>query len=729
MAPAKRGKKKATTSTTISITRTRFIAPKKLPRAPPSLEEAPRFSFNLHHKKTLAFLQPYLFKAVNGIKKAAVKWSLDLPRGTVLDHYVYQGADSTRCGSRVIGKEQRKHNEMNYRSLWSLCALIGDYESMLMLLPTVPEHAPSMKAETCELMLRFKRQAKNTPLMRTGSNSAQQVRDIFGNKVYAQGGWNNPKGEWILTAGITGLHQNHGHTGEGYCKPCGKCMRKLDQSKGCVHHVGQPLLRRMGDPTKCQDYRNAKIFFQKAGKDYVEKGCSQLLPADVRRMHDNLMSAPCLANLQMWTIMLTATLLFLRWDEYHDIKGEDFKEELFHIPGTTKVVEELALAVKGKADSIWVTLKLVADHLFPEMCGPRTLLLYLDAINWKGGYIFPSMKEINEKMNDPNFDGIYTTHVDYEKFNKELQELVAKVLPGRNLKIGSHTFRKTGYCLAIFGNACHADLRKLARHSAKSKDAPSYEKDTGAACESHCRTPNAANNVRQWSNIRIEEHSNAQAMAAYAGSDHHKMRDLPKHFRKEVLGIGDDHQEKDNITFLMARAAGYATSNDAQKRLDSFLSTFSPERKQELEQLIQDAMLEQRRRETFAARNQLPNDATPAVAVVTPPRKRTPEEELPEQPAKKKKSKNNLDEKKDLQCMTTEDKVKTMLGWKQKKQENGPYTDAANQFFKKSINPVLHCLEKHCNGEIDTFCSKYPNFAHSTFTKRCCKGKGDTCSL
>ncbi|CAB9531314.1 hypothetical protein SEMRO_3422_G347810.1 [Seminavis robusta] len=127
----------------------------------------------------------------------------------------------------------------------------------------------------------------------------------------------------------------------------------------------------------------------------------------------------------------------------------------------------------GKADKRHVHLRIVADHQYLELCGVRALLVYLYLIGWKGGSIFPKEKELHK----PPRDGIYTTTIDYEKFNKDLQKLCKKVLIARDdLKIGCQTFQKTGYAMAIFGNANREDLTMSARHSQKSKDAPTYSK-------------------------------------------------------------------------------------------------------------------------------------------------------------------------------------------------------------------------------------------------------------
>ena len=209
------------------------------------------------------------------------------------------------------------------------------------------------------------------------------------------------------------------------------------------------------------------------------------------------------------------------------------------------------------------------------------------------------------------------------------------------------------------------------------------------------------------------------------------MTDLPKHFRSVVLGVGDNHPEKDNITFLMARAAEYVAGSEATKRLDKYLDGLSDEKQLEVRQMIDEVVVERMQRQAVAARTQEVVLPTVPVPAVTPsPKKRTAEEaSLSEEQPAKKKANNNMDEKKDLQDMSTEEKVRTMVGWHQKRKENGPYTNAAKDFFKKCINPVVQCLHNHCSGDMEAFTKKYPTFTHSTFTKRCCKGRGDSCSL
>ena len=71
-----------------------------------------------------------------------------------------------------------------------------------------------------------------------------------------------------------------------------------------------------------------------------------------------------------------------------------------------------------------------------------------------------------------------STTICYAMTVKNIQPLAASVLIERtNLNIGFATFWKTGYCLAIFGEANCDNLKKSARHSQYSKDSATYAKD------------------------------------------------------------------------------------------------------------------------------------------------------------------------------------------------------------------------------------------------------------
>jgi hypothetical protein len=156
-----------------------------------------------------------------------------------------------------------------------------------------------------------------------------------------------------------------------------------------------------------------------------------------------------------------------------------------------------------------------ADHEYPELCPILPLLVYLYAIKWKGGYIFPRPQQLH----NPPSDGVYTPTICHSTLNKQAQDLCRKVLqPRSNMKVGYQTWRKTGYCLAIFGEANRDDLEMSARHSKKSKDAPSYSKDATGSYQIQKQNPNSLNFVRAWTNIVVLNTGKAEIMVILSGS-------------------------------------------------------------------------------------------------------------------------------------------------------------------------------------------------------------------
>jgi hypothetical protein len=54
--------------------------------------------------------------------------------------------------------------------------------------------------------------------------------------------------------------------------------------------------------------------------------------------------------------------------------------------------------------------------------------------------------------------------------------------------------------------------------------------------------------------------------------------------------------------------------------------------------------------------------------------------------------------------------------------------DSADRSFSfTEIDPAVRCLGKHFSNDKSAFLGKYPNYAPSTFKKKCCDGKGEKC--
>ena len=147
---------------------------------------------------------------------------------------------------------------------------------------------------------------------------------------------------------------------------------------------------------------------------------------------------------------------------------------------------------------------------------------------------------------------------------KNIQHLAASALIERShLKIGLATFRKTGYCLAIFSEANHDDLKKSARHSQYSKDSATYAKDTEGFYKQHLANRVPMNCVKKWSKIRVEAFGQSEVMSALQGSWTVEIGKLTEYCVWEVLIIPKGHQYETNMLMLLHLAKAEATKNSS----------------------------------------------------------------------------------------------------------------------------------------------------------------------
>jgi hypothetical protein len=56
--------------------------------------------------------------------------------------------------------------------------------------------------------------------------------------------------------------------------------------------------------------------------------------------------------------------------------------------------------------------------------------------------------------------------------------------------------------------------------------------------------------------------------------------------------------------------------------------------------------------------------------------------------------------------------------------EDSKLTEGARTFVCRSLRPIMGCLTKHCDSDVDRFCSKWPKLAISSF---CCNGNRPEC--
>jgi hypothetical protein len=143
--------------------------------------------------------------------------------------------------------------------------------------------------------------------------------------------------------------------------------------------------------------------------------------------------------------------LFQRVDEVLSMKYEDFLEDYFVVKEHD--IESLCAKIKGKTDVTSKHFAIWDDKECPEFSGARTILVWLCLSGIKGGYIFPSLAQLDEKVEVP------TECYCYKSFLEDIKSLCVNVLNKdmqsqsmRNVILGTHMLKKTAMLFAFWGH-------------------------------------------------------------------------------------------------------------------------------------------------------------------------------------------------------------------------------------------------------------------------------------
>ena len=307
-----------------------------------------------------------------GIVAAAQKWNVTLPEGQTFKDFDSQKGQSKRFANMATAETTKINYEEQLKQLWRFCAMKGDYESMLIMITPTPDDVPSMRVETIEEYLRFKQQAKNQ-ILKTYDKSGD-VKDIQGTTIKTEGHWHAPRQAGMYGSAISAIHCQNGKGGE-YKDSCDGCRNKTCT---IISHSASPRVERTGNPTAHFIFKNSMKQSKKDGVNHRERGSSQLLPSDLRALRESLLSSNLLVDLQMWTIIILSVCLFLRHDEFNDIKIDQFDPDLFCIKENR--VAWLAVQIKGKRDKQWYTFRVNANDEHPDLCPVRALVVYFASL-------------------------------------------------------------------------------------------------------------------------------------------------------------------------------------------------------------------------------------------------------------------------------------------------------------------------------------------------------------
>ncbi|ORY43852.1 hypothetical protein BCR33DRAFT_251222 [Rhizoclosmatium globosum] len=449
-------------------------------------------------------------KAKVGIQEALKRLNLTQAANPVAPH------GNKPLSENSIAAYQKHINLMNY-----FCSLIGDYDSMLMLLERPPQRPPSMSAETISLAMKFKRKAEGTPL--TDSDD-QPVTDVNNQPIPCQGGWNDPKNCNQLLSSLASIHKARGvEENEPYCEPCDDCilLDKQGNFYGCngCRGRGFPRLWRRGNPCMSAIVQNTLRQSTIDAAGYKALGDSPWTPQEFLTIRQNLMSKGLPGFLQ-YTQVLVGSFMFSREDEVStfktdkiDLGGGKFEFNCINwditVFSASGEIEGLGFTVFGKSDKVPVNLIMWRLDDCPMLCPVRHLLGWIFLSGITSGYLFPSATELSRLMELRGKPGAVMhckEAVSYTTLLQQIKHISKECIPYRDGPFGTHTMRKNGYLLAYWGGGEDSTVFKCARHASPAMGAK-YKRDAESlmAIAQARNTGDAEMIAPKWRSIFVED--------------------------------------------------------------------------------------------------------------------------------------------------------------------------------------------------------------------------------
>ena len=418
------------------------------------------------------------------------------------------GITPARTGRAKMGYKTYQGIETTCRQLWTFFALIGDYDSMLMLLHPKDDttlrtfNLPTFRLESICQFIRYKGCDKTTYLTKMEDLEEDQEKqtDVLGRDILCTHEWNAPRNFNNFVMNVNYLLYVHRHNTQ-YKKRCELCYQARERNpnaKHCEHHQNitnekdARYFYNRGNPVTTPEFKdNRKIA---SDPTYIPLVASHINPSEFRKMRRHLLGANQISGLKQYVMSLLGIRLFLRSDEIVSIKMSQFitnlhcvKQGQFH---------HAVLKISGKSDKgRWHYFRIPWDEDDADLCALTHLLIYihLARIKSQDSYLFPPDDDLHAALENPQaFNGCYTQHDPYHKFLAATKRTASAVLPYYNeethgsgtFRISTHIFRKAAYLFRIL--ALHGDnliqshimelLYRDARHT-DAKNAEPYVKD------------------------------------------------------------------------------------------------------------------------------------------------------------------------------------------------------------------------------------------------------------
>jgi hypothetical protein len=371
------------------------------------------------------------------------------------------GKNDTECGNDKAKESSIDRYATAWRGLLDFCIEFEDWRSGIILHRAECPADPFPVAEDLAIhYMRFHVLEKGSVLKHYKTDQPI-LKD--GSPVLCRGDWMSAATIGIYRSALTKLHLAYASTQGPYVQRCPKCIQiPLEQAcngRGCTSHPGNPHYWSRGCLTASEEFKkHVLILVDYAICHYEVRSTIAFLPSEIRDIRKFLLLSNRIECLMLWVMIIVGIKEFLRIDEVLELTYEQFLTKYFVVkPG---YVESLLVKIKGKRDRNWQNFAIWHDEDCPEFSPVVALLIWIAATGIKGGRLFPSLAQLEAKVDVP------TENYSYDSVLEDFKYLCGVVLgkdlsspEGKKLIAGTHMLRKTAFLVAYWGKSNHPNWR------------------------------------------------------------------------------------------------------------------------------------------------------------------------------------------------------------------------------------------------------------------------------
>lgn len=465
-------------------------------------------------------------------------------------------------------------------------------DSLIFFHPRTPKDTIAVEDKPVQrfLLALYTKKGEEVPDPRT-VNSDKEEPLLFpnGNPVLGIGDWNDPDNCNSFRAALDHMHTNRcTWKNTPYEEQCPQCLEQYDRLEaegklsipGCRNHPIRRI-KRIGNVAKSTLVGDTILFIHRF-VSWTTGGSNVLMPCEVRDIRDHCITQRGdKVSLMVYNVMLTGIYQFMRSFEVLQLESENFDHKAFSMQSNfvpnglymdweTKqynTKENRPLSVKGGTRRRHSYLFLNNDY--EDIDPVRNLLAWLNLIGWKGGFLFPS----EEELNNPPSNGIYQTHMSDDSLRDKLDVMYRDVL-NRTDRLGTHTFRKTGYLFSRLGGGDWHGIMQAANHKTY-EIADRYDK--GLACLGNLIRLNGdlRNMVGVWHSPRAIPSENFRRVCAPGAQFQKPLHELAEGFMRHVIGIHPDDPRSQDIRHISRQLQLWRFTPKPEIALDGILHNIS----------------------------------------------------------------------------------------------------------------------------------------------------------